>query len=436
MGVWVAVGIGAVLLAAAVLAWRVRVRRRACRHVTAPHDERSARSGSVRAMVSGLVVDATGRPLKRTRVTLSGLYSETEHEDVVRRTDRRGRFRVTVRQPGEYHLAIQKRRYAPEYRILTVTAGGVSEVRTTLEKGCSVEGRVTLDDQPVANTMVSVFLRTGDDLHDRSSTDIDNPDMTDARGFFRINDLPAGCTMVLVCVPAGTGKRWKSVEVTLTPDRVTNADIILRTGSASLEGHVTDGSGAPIDHARISVSPASAPEGSRADFTASTDGTGHYRFDGLVPGPATVRATVLPSEDVMQPANALHSYRRCLTVELVDGEVTRGDIVFAGTCSVACAFTHVPEDVEVVAFIAVTGRDGAAPGAVEADVSHDGRPLSINGLPVGAYTVRGSLHPGRGQLMDSAECERLRALFSQYPEVEVAFEREGETREVTLDFAG
>jgi hypothetical protein len=53
-----------------------------------------------------------------------------------------------------------------------------------------------------------------------------------------------------------------------------------QSGTGSIWGKVTDGHGAPLGGAKVTL----VSEDSKVTTGASTDGTGQYRFDGLKPG--------------------------------------------------------------------------------------------------------------------------------------------------------
>jgi RNA polymerase sigma factor (sigma-70 family) len=142
------------------------------------------------------------------------------------------------------------------------TAGPTTRVRVFEQPGVKAQqlvGRVTLANQPFAGAQVRVTHATTRELVAEATSGAD--------GRFTIPNLPAAA---LIVSATSEDKMAMPVAVDLrSPAARTHAVELRLAGCAQLHGIVSDGSGAPISHARI------APEASPAPF-ADTDELGRF----------------------------------------------------------------------------------------------------------------------------------------------------------------
>ena len=200
-----------------------------------------------------------------------------------------GRFDLPNVPPGRYRLC-----YTPEalnltHRIgfrsrcepakLVVRAGATSSIRIVLQQGAALTGTVTgAGARPLADVQVELA---------RSYY----PAVTDARGQYTLNGLPAG--RVRLCFstteahssPRSTGSRSRcaATKVRTTVGAVrTGNDAQLLPGSA-ISGHVLDASRHGVRNIDVDVEPVG--HGGIGDFAdGETTASGRYRIANLSPG--------------------------------------------------------------------------------------------------------------------------------------------------------
>lgn len=152
-----------------------------------------------------------------------------------------------------------------------VPSGGRLELEIPLPSGATIEGTVTDRERgPLANTMLTISSIRGkyyDVFHTR----------TDETGFYRLRRVPAGQQSVEIL-----GATWPRARFEIPEAGTHRRDIVL--GRRRLAGVVraTD-TGAPLHDAMVYLRPHE-----RAIVRTGADGS--YRFDDLLPGPATLFA--------------------------------------------------------------------------------------------------------------------------------------------------
>ena len=74
--------------------------------------------------------------------------------------------------------------------------------------------------------------------------------------------------------------RWFSLAIGLLAVLAAPTSLCAQAGTGSISGNVSDHHGAPLGGAKVTL----VSEDTKVSTGASTDGTGHYRFEGLKPG--------------------------------------------------------------------------------------------------------------------------------------------------------
>jgi uncharacterized GH25 family protein len=227
------------------------------------------------------VAEATADPMSRFMPQEESLPAATSAAD--------GFFRIEDRRAGEtVDLDASRPGYAPG------AASGVQvppeqPVRLVLQPSSAVEGRtVDPDGKPVAG--VRVFVHPSDPVSVGGRFRMfvgmrSRQAISDETGFFRIEDvIPGGIELQATAtgyqrselnnLEVRSGQELKGVEVVLAPGAV-------------VEGRVFSPSGQPLAGAEVGVAD------STMDFffgTATTDGDGRYRLEGIAPGTRSVQA--------------------------------------------------------------------------------------------------------------------------------------------------
>ncbi len=244
------------------------------------------------APVDGYVVDREGHPIAGAEVHVSEADSgfatrfleERSSPPTVTGAD--GFFRIEDRRPGEtIDLVAGRTGYAPD-ALPGVEVPAEEPVRIVLKAASAVEGRVVgPDGEPLAN--VVVFVSPADPMSmaalGAASMSQPVPASSGADGSFRIENVAPG-TIDLYAMTVGRQQaQLKNLEVQPGKD-LTGLEIVLAPG-AVVEGRVLSATGKPVAGAEVNVmSPDNA-------FSATSDGDGHYRLEGISPGVHLIEAT-------------------------------------------------------------------------------------------------------------------------------------------------
>jgi RNA polymerase sigma factor (sigma-70 family) len=189
-------------------------------------------------------------------------------------TDAAGAVALRSLAAGRWHFIARKegccRAGAPD----VVLRAGVrpDTVVIRLGTGYPLAGQVTGGDgRPIAGATVTAYPTSSALVRPRT--------LTDARGEYRLEGLPAAPTYVAAGLPGGA---VAVLDTVLVPD-VDRLDLVLRTGGL-LVGRVTEqGTGQPIAGAKVHVETMGSGSYYRGGMTADalTDAQGRYRIDTL-----------------------------------------------------------------------------------------------------------------------------------------------------------
>ena len=153
----------------------------------------------------------------------------------------------------------------------------------------SISGRVTIKDKPARG--VTVGLRHSNLM---SSSDSFTKVVTDADGFYRMADVPAGSYLLLVAAPAFINpdvNEYKTV-VLSEGENIEKINFSLVRGGV-ITGKVTDAEGRPVILQSVFIVPTDgvdAPRAPQSSMNALTDDRGMYRVFGIRPGRYKVAA--------------------------------------------------------------------------------------------------------------------------------------------------
>lgn len=238
--------------------------------------------------LSGVVVDAEGKPVERARVTAL----EDGQETAVTLTDEAGAFDLELRFAGPVTLAAQQPRFGEASVTVTAPAAGV---KLQLSERAVLEVELTDFDGAVVPGDFSVR----------------QPES----GLMRWVEPPEGAVSRIAGLPSGKYLLEKfhpervpvSKEVELVEGRVTRLSLRLDRG-LSLSGTVVDHEGRPVAQAIVTLS------GRRETILSTEDG--RFSWTGLVAGPAELHVSrqngqntslslTLPSKDVVVRLDAV-----------------------------------------------------------------------------------------------------------------------------------
>ncbi|MBM7118683.1 carboxypeptidase-like regulatory domain-containing protein [Archangium primigenium] len=221
-------------------------------------------------IIEGFVVDARGEPAAGAEVQLGG---KTAQQLV---TGEGGGFSGEV-EAGAYTVMARRGEEAGALETPVVVSAGmtVRGVRLQLGPGAVLEGRVwaKASGAPVAQARVDVSPLGGNGDLGRASTDAD--------GRFQVRGLASGAYDVVVGAQGFATVLRRGVM--LRGREHFTLDVTLG-GLGSVEGHVRDPEGRPVEGARVLAFPRQDPLDTPAVETR-TDAEGHYRLEGVTPGP-------------------------------------------------------------------------------------------------------------------------------------------------------
>jgi hypothetical protein len=262
---------------------------------------------------------------------------------------------------------------------------------TDTVNAADLNGHVTMDDgtgqQVGVDTATVYVLPPGE-------TDLDNAvanTATAADGSYAVLGLKEGTYDVQAVKGTATGM---VAGIVLVAGTTTTVDIILKSTTADLNGHVTmdDGTGQQVgvDAATVYVLPPGVTDPAQAVASTATIADGSYSFTGLAAGTFDVLAVKSTAEGT------------AAGVVLVAGATTTADIILKST--VADLNGHVTKDdgtgkqVGVDAatvFVLPPGVTDPAQAVATATTSSDGS-YSILGIKAGIYDLLAVKDPAKG----------------------------------------
>ena len=223
-----------------------------------------------------------------------------------------GSYEIPDLEPGTYELFLSGRLPSEVVRVerFEVAAGRASTHDVVLPLG-AISGTVRDGEKHAPlDFAVLVLLRR----LDNGDMDFVGKVFSDASGHYELPNLAAGVYTVCAFATSGNLGQERVEPITVADGaRVEHVDFELLRG-ASLDVHVVDGAGRPIDRATIALYDTHDVEVQIAQ-TQSTDADGHFRSDGVKPAHWKVRASAAGCESAER------------AVELVAGEVATVEIV-------------------------------------------------------------------------------------------------------------
>jgi hypothetical protein len=245
------------------------------------------------AMLTGRVVDDTGRPLARADV--EPVASPTDDAPTTVKTDKEGRFAVGPLVPGRYQIWARQTAHAMTAPVeAQVRADKTAPVQIRLPRAVQVLGQA-VDDAglPVAGAVVSVGLLnvgtqdlavlTGSlplaaDAANLPPEALNRQSLlrstaSDANGRFLLPDLPAGSFRLEVSSPTRLPIRRSPLAI--EPGRTVDLGRLLLQAGVPTQGRVLDEEGAPLPGARIEARPMDGA--SPAVFSALTGEDGTFK---------------------------------------------------------------------------------------------------------------------------------------------------------------
>lgn len=172
--------------------------------------------------------------------------------------------------------------------IAGVTVGGHAQSSSSKEPAASISGKVTVQGEGVPGVVIT--LRADENPGSRGLTN--HRGVTDAKGEYRIANVPPGKYAVIPASAAFVGEDERNRERTLLIDKaetIEDVDFSLIRGGV-ITGRVVDSDGQPMIEEEVHVYSARDPRLKASQPGLTTDDRGVYRVFGLRPGTYTVAA--------------------------------------------------------------------------------------------------------------------------------------------------
>lgn len=234
--------------------------------------------------IAGQVIDqATGLTL--SGVTITALNGTTVAGTVV--TDSNGNFVLTGLAPGSYTVRTTLNNYQTVVQSALVTASATTTVNFMLNPNPgTATGQVTnINGDPITGGSVVLHVLQGNVII--AST------LTDANGFYLINNLPAGSYNLSVMA---AGYQSAISSIVIQSGQTSTLDFVLNLQPGSLTGTVTDTNG-PIAGATVEIF-----FNTTGLASVLTDSSGFYQISNLAPGQYILQVSATNHQTLTQGA--------------------------------------------------------------------------------------------------------------------------------------
>lgn len=241
----------------------------------------------------GRVIDANGKPVPQALVRLErvGVDVSPYVGEPSKTTDDDGRF-AFASVPSGSRLRASKANVGTRHPV-SINADE-RQIAVTLEDGylTDITGVVTdADGKPIADAQVSLIVTRG-------SFGIGSPPQaTDAQGRYRFRDKPIDERYSVSAHAKGYGEA--DAKLFIEPGDTNDAPPLkLPRADSFVAGKVVDADGKPVAGVKVYLATNQRPE-------QTTDASGAFRFDGVVPGKPASIYVLRPGEDM--PAGTINT---------------------------------------------------------------------------------------------------------------------------------
>jgi len=333
------------------------------------------------ATLEGVVVDPRDRPIAGAQVGVRAVTRTARHiaepeEDILTSAD--GSFSIPDLKPGEKVMLFVSKLGYVRATFNGIEVPPVTPLRVVLTPGVRVAGRVVDEGgDPVAGASVRLTPAGTTMVTSRGPMEsMRGFAVSETDGRFAIEGVEAGKVRLVATAQGFLEGEVPGFDVVTGRD-IDDLEVVLRRGSV-VTGRVTGPDGAPVSGARVQMVEEAGRGSYRMGGSASSDGDGNYRLEGVPEGAHSFAAQGEGLQRAVRDLEVRTGENR-LDFRLEGGHEVSGRVVDSSGQPAAGAMVRLSSTGDRIPTMSRSGRPEARSGA-------DGS-FRISGVATGVYDV-------------------------------------------------